>query len=229
LELLAPIENGVLLEEYAPLARSRGKFALALGRLCPEKGFHHALDASRSAGVPLLLAGEIQGWPEHRQYFEQQIAPRLDSSRRWIGRVTGHRKRRLLSAARCVLIPSRDETSSLVAREALAAGTPVIAFRVGALPDVVEHGVTGYLVDNAIQMAEALHMVDRLDRRVCREVARQRFDVLQCTEAYLELYRRIAAGELSRVARPRARETSFQGRRAEGGRTQSAGLGHRGL
>jgi glycosyltransferase involved in cell wall biosynthesis len=201
LELLAPVENGVPLEDFAPLRRSRGEFALAMGRICPEKGFHHALDASRRAGVPVLLAGAIHGWPEHRQYFEQQIVPRLDSSCRWIGRITGHRKRRLLSAARCVLIPSRDETSSLVAREALAAGTPVIAFRVGALPDVVEHGVTGYLVDDVAQMAEALQLADRLDRAACREVARQRFDLKRCMDGYLGLYRRIASGELSHLAR----------------------------
>ncbi len=199
LELLSPIENGVALEAFPPAARSGRKFALAMGRLCPEKGFHHALDASRRAGVPLLLAGAIQGWPEHYRYFEQQIAPRLDTGCRWIGAVSGERKRRLLSAARCVLIPSRDETSSLVAREALAAGTPVIAFRVGALPDIVEDGVTGYIVDSVAQMAEALQRVDRLDANACRAVARERFDLRRCTQSYLQLYRRIAAGELSRA------------------------------
>jgi glycosyltransferase involved in cell wall biosynthesis len=196
LQLLTPIENGVAVEEF-PLMRSAGRFALAMGRICPEKGFHHAIDASRDAGIPMLLAGAVQGWPDHYRYFEQQIEPRLNSSCRWIGRVSGERKRRLLSAARCVLIPSRDETSSLVAREALAAGTPVVAFRVGALPEVVEHGVTGYIVDTVGEMAEAIRLADRLDRDACRAAARRRFDLRRCTQAYLELYRRIAAGELS--------------------------------
>jgi glycosyltransferase involved in cell wall biosynthesis len=193
LQLLTPIENGVPVDEF-PLLRRRGKFALAMGRICPEKGFHHAIDASRRAGIPILLAGAIQGWPEHHRYFEQQIAPRLGSGCRWIGKVSGASKRQLLSAARCVLIPSRDETSSLVAREALAAGTPVIGFRVGALPDIVEHGVTGYIVDDVADMAEAVRKADRLDRGACRAVARRRFDLRRCTQAYLDLYRRIAAG-----------------------------------
>lgn len=203
LELLTPIENGVPIDEV-PLLRQRGKFALAMGRICPEKGFHHAIDASRQAGVPLILAGTIQGWPEHHRYFEQQIAPRLDSGCRWIGQVSGARKRRLLSAARCVLIPSRDETSSLVAREALAAGTPVIGFRVGALPDIIEDGVTGYIVDNVMHMAEALQKAGRLDREACRALARRRFDLRRSTQAYLDLYRRIAAGELTERTQPLA-------------------------
>jgi glycosyltransferase involved in cell wall biosynthesis len=197
LELLSPIDNGVPLDESPP-ARGRGKFVLAMGRICPEKGFHLAIEASRRAGIPILLAGEIQGWPEHYHYFEQQIAPQLNSSCRWLGRVSGRRKRRLLGAARCVVVSSRNETSSLVAREALAAGTPVVAFRVGALPDIIEHGVTGYIVDNLAQMAEALQKVDQLDRNACRAVAHRRFDIRRTTEAYLGLYRRIAAGELSR-------------------------------
>jgi glycosyltransferase involved in cell wall biosynthesis len=196
LKLLAPIENGVALENFSPAPR-HGRFALAMGRICPEKGFHHAMDASRRAGVPLLLCGAIQGWPEHYRYFEQEVAPRLSSDCRWIGRVSGERKRRLLSAARCLLIPSRNETSSLVAREALASGTPVIAFRVGALPEVIEQGVTGYIVDDVAQMAEALRKVDRLDRQACRAVARQRFDLSRCVQAYLDLYTRVATGELS--------------------------------
>ena len=113
--------------------------------------------------------------------------------------MSGARKRRLLSAARCVLIPSRDETSSLVAREALAAGTPVIGFRVGALPDIVEDGVTGYIVDNVMEMAGALQKAGGLDREACRTLARRRCDLRRCTQAYLDLYRRIAADERASV------------------------------
>jgi glycosyltransferase involved in cell wall biosynthesis len=197
LVLLPPIENGVPLEAFAT-KRGRGRFALALGRVCPEKGFHHAIAATVLARVPLLLAGAIFPWPEHQSYFEQQIAPQLDASHRWIGAIFGERKRRLLRAARCVLIPSQvAETSSLVAMESLAAGTPVVAFRVGALPGIVEHGVTGYIVDDVHDMAEAIRMVDRLDREACRRSARQRFDVARTAQAYLDLYRRIAAREMS--------------------------------
>ena len=102
---------------------------MALGRICPEKGYHIALDAAARAGVPMVLAGEVFRYPAHEQYFRDEIAPRLDASRRFIGPVGLHRKRRLLSEARCLLAPSlAPETSSLVAMEALACGTPVIAF-----------------------------------------------------------------------------------------------------
>jgi glycosyltransferase involved in cell wall biosynthesis len=191
---LAPIENGVRCEDLSPPVR-KGKFALALGRICPEKRFHLAMEACVRAPMPLLLAGAIYRWPEHQRYFEDEIAPRLDADRRWIGRVAGDRKRRLLGAARCVVVPSRDETCSLVAMEAIASGTPVVAFRVGALPEVVEHGVTGYIVDDLDDMTEALRMVDRLDPARCRAIARERFDIRRSTEKYVSLYHRLAAHE----------------------------------
>ncbi|MFL6602269.1 MAG: glycosyltransferase [Steroidobacteraceae bacterium] len=204
LDLLPPIENGVDVNTLQALAgRAKRKFALAFGRICPEKGFHHAMDASARAKIPLLLAGAVYPWPEHLQYFQQQITPRLGRACRWIGRIYGERKRRLLTAARCLLIPSLvDETSSLVAMESLAAGTPVIAFPVGALPRIVEHGVTGYIVRDIAEMAEAIGLVDRLEPEICRRVARERFDLGRSTDAYLDLYRRIAAHEIERKLPP---------------------------
>lgn len=198
LPLLAPIENGV--ELHYPRLTRRGH-ALGLGRICPEKGFHHALDAARAADVPLLIAGEVFAYPAHQTYFTEQIAPRLDARRRWLGPVTAARKRRLLAAARCVLIPSTaPETSSLVAREAAAAGTPVVAFRSGALPDAVEHGRTGLVVDNAAAMAEAIRAVDAIQPDLCRAVARSRFSGERMTAEYLDLYTHLIG---SRRALPR--------------------------
>jgi glycosyltransferase involved in cell wall biosynthesis len=198
LNLLPSIPNGVAVEAFQSRLAKR-KFALALGRVCPEKGFHEAIEASVRADVPLLLAGPVHTWPEHQQYFEEQIAPRLDQQRRWIGTITDKRKRRLLCAARCVLVPSHvNETSSLVAMESLAAGTPVIAFGVGALPDIVEHGVTGYIVRDVGEMAQAIGMVDRLDPAKCRARARRRFALERSTSAYLQLYGAIAARSSSR-------------------------------
>lgn len=191
--LAAPVENGVDVDGFA-LRLTPRRFHLLLGRICPEKGVHLALDAARLAGRDLLVAGEVFPYAAHRRYFEEEVAPRLDARRRWIGPVAGARKRRLLAAARGVLIASTaPETSSLVAREAAAAGAPVVAFRSGALVDAVEDGVTGRLVDDASGMAQALADLDGFDRATIRARARARFPLRAMTDGYLDLYRRLAA------------------------------------
>ncbi|HVS78110.1 MAG TPA: glycosyltransferase [Steroidobacteraceae bacterium] len=204
LPLLSPIENGVDLLAKRPHAR-RG-YALALGRICPEKNFADALDAARSADCPLLLAGRVYEYPEHLRYFHCEITPRLDRSRRWIGCIAGSRKRRLVAGARCVLIPSRiAETSSLVAMEALAAGVPVIAYPAGALPDIVEHGRTGFIAGDVPSMARAIRAASGIDPEDCRRAARKRFCAQRMTGEYLTLYQRLAATRVSpRTLDPRA-------------------------
>lgn len=198
LPLLPPIENGVDIPPRKP--HSRRGYALALGRVCPEKNFADALDAACRADCPLLLAGRAYEYPEHQQYFAREIAPRLDRSRRWIGCVEGARKRRLLAGARCVLIPSRiAETSSLVAMEALAAGVPVIAYPAGALPDIIEDGRTGFIAADVSSMARAISAAPRIDPEVCRRTARERFSAQRMVQEYLALYARLAA---ARVGQP---------------------------
>ena len=190
--MLPEIENGVPIAELQARHAPRN-FAIALGRICPEKGFHHALDAAARAQVPLLLAGHVFPYEDHQRYFEAEIRPRLGSRARFLGPIGFARKRRLLTAARCVLVPSLvPETSSLVAMEALACGTPVVAFPAGALADIVEPGITGFLVDDAEQMAEAIHAAARLDREHCRAVARWRFPVETMVERYFAFYFELA-------------------------------------
>jgi glycosyltransferase involved in cell wall biosynthesis len=203
LPLLPAIENGVDLPPPRP--HSRRGYALALGRICPEKNFADALDASRLAGCALLLAGRVYGYREHLDYFDAEIAPRLDSARRWIGWIAGDRKRRLLAGARCVLIPSRiAETSSLVAMEALAAGVPVIAYPAGALPEIIEHGRTGFIAEDVASMARAIRAAGRIDPEECRRAARERFCAQRMVREYLALYRRLAAGVSRSIPRPGA-------------------------
>jgi glycosyltransferase involved in cell wall biosynthesis len=165
-----------------------------LGRITPEKGFHFALDAAHAAGAPLDVAGVIFPYAEHEHYFASEVAPRLDAERRYLGPVAGEEKAALLRAARCVLIASTAaETSSLVAMEALASGTPVIAYRAGALPDIVDEGVTGWLVDDVEGMADAIRRVDAIDPAACRAAALARFSQTRMIEDYMKLYRRLAA------------------------------------
>lgn len=198
--LLDEIPNGVAVDRLRTRVARRG-FAVALGRICPEKGFHHAIGAATSAGVPLALCGQVYPYPDHERYFAEQVQPRLDGLRRFVGPVGFARKRRLLSAARCLLVPSlAPETSSLVAMEALACGTPVIAFDIGALPEVVEDGRTGFIVRDEAEMADAIRRVDRIDPAECRAAARERFSIHRTAARYLELYERLAAGRMEAAA-----------------------------
>jgi glycosyltransferase involved in cell wall biosynthesis len=188
------VPNGVAIDADGAWHR-RGRFALALGRVCPEKGYEHALDAARMAGAPLLLAGRVFPYALHQRYFNERIAPRLDAARRFIGPVFGEAKRRLLRRARCLLVPSVvAETSSLVAMEALASGTPVIAFLRGALAELIEDGVTGFLVQSVPEMADAIADVDRLDRHACIETARARFSERRMIDRYVSVFQALASG-----------------------------------
>jgi glycosyltransferase involved in cell wall biosynthesis len=190
--VLPHIENGVSIDLLRTAVRRRD-YALALGRICPEKGFHIALDAAAEARTPLVIAGQVFPYREHEEYFAREIQVRLDGRRcRFIGPVALARKRRLLAGARCLLVPSLvPETSSLVAMEALACGTPVIAFPSGALPDIVEHGRTGFVVRDTHEMALAIRAAGDIDPEVCRSAARARFSADRMAAQYLKLYERL--------------------------------------
>jgi glycosyltransferase involved in cell wall biosynthesis len=144
----------------------------------------------------MLLAGAVHPYETHRRYFREEIIPRLDRDRRFIGPARFERKRELLAGARCLLAPSlAPETSSLVAMEAMACGTPVVAFPSGALADIVEHGVTGYLVHDEREMADAIDAADSIDPETCRRVARERFRAERMADRYLAMYEQVLRGE----------------------------------
>jgi glycosyltransferase involved in cell wall biosynthesis len=190
--LLPVIENGVPVRLFPVRVRKRG-FALVLARICPQKGIHVALDAAAAAGVPVLVGGEVFPYEDHERYFREQVLPRLGRTRRFLGPVGFRRKRGLLAAARCVLVPSVvPETSSLVAMEALACGTAVVAFASGALREIVEDGVTGFLVSNEREMAQAIDWVRFIDPLRCRSAAVERFSSESMVRRYIHLYGAIA-------------------------------------
>lgn len=193
---LPPIDNGVDVD--LPPGQQGGEFALFLGRICREKGVHMAIEGARLAGVPLVIAGTVFPYTDHIRYFSEQIAPNLNENCRYIAGVDPAKKAELLRNARCVLIPSlAEETSSLVAREALAAGTPVVAFPRAALAEIIEHGQTGFLAGTPQSMAEAIEACSTIDPAVCQNVARRRFPLNRMISQYLSLYQQIADGRLN--------------------------------
>ncbi len=195
--LVPYVENGIPVERFQRTLRKRS-WVLSLGRICPEKGFHLALDAAHLAGVSFLLAGEVYPYPDHVRYYNQEIVPRLDKFRRFIGPIGFQDKRRLFASAQCLLAPSLvPETSSLVAMEALASGTPVIAFPSGALADIVKDGRTGFLVKSVAEMVQAIQAVSALDPAVCRTAAQERFSSRRMIREYFELYNRLLQAPLS--------------------------------
>jgi len=190
------IPNGVDLDGFGS-PRKSGNYLLAMGRICPEKGLHFAIEAAEQAELNLIIAGTVYQYPEHRRYFDSEIAPRLNDRIRFIGPVGGERKRSLLAGAKCLLLPSLvHETSSLIAMESMAAGTPVVAWRNGALPELISDGQTGFLASSVDEMVQAIARLDEIDRQACRQEAGNKFDAREMVSGYLKLYER-AARELA--------------------------------
>ncbi|MBI2399687.1 MAG: glycosyltransferase [Deltaproteobacteria bacterium] len=193
---LEHIDNGVDTDAWEQLPKQQGQsgYALSMGRICPEKGFHVAMDAASGARVPFILAGAVFRYGAHEEYFQKMIAPRLSKYCRFAGVANPERKKRLLYGARCLVVPSLvAETSSLVAMEALASGTPVVAFPNGALAEIVEDGLTGFLVKDENEMSLAIRECPGLSPEACRKAAAKRFSSAAMIEKYFETYGKIAA------------------------------------
>lgn len=188
------VENGIDIGQYK-LGCEKRNCLLWLGRICPEKGVHIALNVAHHLDLPMIIAGPVHPFYDHQIYFSEKIRPLLDSKRRYAGPADMQKKTDLLSEALCLLVPSLiAETSSLVAMEAIASGTPVVAFRSGALPEIVEHGVTGFIVDSEEEMTRAIEDAVALSPQVCRSRAVERFDYRCMVARYLELYRELIDG-----------------------------------
>jgi glycosyltransferase involved in cell wall biosynthesis len=170
-----------------------GKYLAFLGRVSPEKGLERAIAIARQAGMKLKVAAKI--YPEERDYFEKTIEPLLRESRAWvefIGEVGGADKDNFLGNAYALLFPiDWPEPFGLVMIEAMACGTPVIAWPNGSVPEVIDDGVTGFIVNNLNDAVRAVARVGRLSRLTCRKMFEVRFDARRMVRDYLELYRRL--------------------------------------
>ncbi len=186
-----PLQN----RERKRVGQPRGEYLVWLGRICEEKGTHVAIEVARRAGRKLVIAGGVYPFSYHQQYFERAVRPHVDGRRvRYLCQPSAAEKIDLLRQARALLLPSLvDETSSLVAMEAMACGTPVVAFRRGALPEIVRDGVTGWLVNNAEEMASAVGRTGEIDPAACRAHVEANFTAERMAAEYERLYAGIVA------------------------------------
>jgi glycosyltransferase involved in cell wall biosynthesis len=160
--------------------------------MSPDKGPHRAITAARAAGVPLVLAGPVQHGQE--VFFGAEVEPHVDGEAvKYVGEADSARKRELYSRARALLMPIRwPEPFGLVMVEAMACGTPVIAFPEGSAPEIVIDGETGFLVDDEEAMAAAVGRLSELDPARCRAATDERFGVDAVVGGYEAAYRRAA-------------------------------------
>lgn len=191
--LVGVVQNGIAAEPFAVCERKRD-YLLWIGRICEEKAPHLAIEAARLAGVHLFIAGQVYPFTYHQRYFEQAICPSLGKGVSFVESPLFEQKVALLRHARALLLTSTaEETSSLVAMEAMACGTQVIAMRRGAFPEIVAHGETGFIVDDVHEMASAAAEVTNLDPATCRRRVEEMFSARRMADDYATLYRRVIA------------------------------------
>jgi glycosyltransferase involved in cell wall biosynthesis len=185
--MLRVVRNGIAVERFATGGRKSG-YLLWMGRVCPEKAPHLAIAAARQAGLPIVLAGQVYPFRWHEAYWEREVKPLIDGDRvRWVPLPSFAEKTKLLREARALLVSSQiAETTSLVALEAMASGTPVIAFAVGALTEVVAKG-TGLLVSSVEAMAEACGEVSGIRAEDCRAWVEREYSAKAMTDGYESL------------------------------------------
>lgn len=186
----ATIHHGIDLARFT-FRPEVGGHLLFLGRIHPDKGTHRAIDVARRVGLPLVIAGVVHD----EAYFRERVEPHLGGGISYVGSVGPDQRDELLGTAVALLhLISFAEPFGLSVVEALATGTPVIASRLGSMPEIVRHGETGFLVDDEAAAVEAVPRVAALRRSVCRADAEARFSAARMVADYAGLFTRVADG-----------------------------------
>ncbi|MET9486773.1 glycosyltransferase family 4 protein [Nocardia sp. NPDC006630] len=196
LNWITRVHNAIRPEEW-PFRTEKLDYGLFLGRYSPSKGPDLALEAAHAAGLRLILAGKCNEPPE-KAYFEQRIRPLLTADDQVFGEADAIAKRELLAGARCLLFPIQwEEPFGLVMIEAMVCGTPVIALRGGAVAEVIEHGVTGWICEDPAELPEAIARAGEIDPHACRARVERLFASTRFVQGYEAAYYG-AIGDLSK-------------------------------
>lgn len=177
-----------------PFSPEPGDFLVTVGRIVPHKGADRAIAIAERAGLPLVIVGDVTPYlAESEPYYEEKIRPRVDGARvRHVRALPNDEVLELVSRARAFVFPiSWEEPFGLVVAEAMAAGTPVVATPRGSLPELVEHGVTGFLAETDEELAEFVGRVGQLDRAACRRRAEELYGCERMVSDYEAFYRKI--------------------------------------
>jgi glycosyltransferase involved in cell wall biosynthesis len=188
------IYNSVDLEHLKYSEFVGAEYLAFLGRLTFNKGVDSAIRVAQRTGLPLKMAGNISDEPGGREFFDREVAPHLRGNIEWIGEIDDRAKSAFLGDAIALLVPIRwEEPFGIVVPEALACGTPVIAISRGSMPELIQDGVTGFLVSNEDEMIAALEHIQEIDRRACRQNAERRFASDDMLEKHLAILNALVA------------------------------------
>ena len=192
LDYVATVYHGIDLAAL-PFSAAGGSDLVAFGRIHPDKGTAQAIEIAKRAGRRLTLCGIVQD----AVYFHEQVEPHIDGDKvRYLGSIGPSQRADVLGCAAALLHPiAFEEPFGLSVVEAMACGTPVITYPRGAMPEVVDEGITGFLVDGVAAAARAVEIAAALDRRVVRQVAERRFGAARMVDDYLAVYERVLAAQ----------------------------------
>jgi glycosyltransferase involved in cell wall biosynthesis len=207
------VYHGLPVDLLRPLADGPGDYLAVLGRISPEKGVDRAIDIAERAGMPLKIAAKVD--PADKVYFEQVIEPLLDKPHvEYLGEIGDTAKQEFLGRARALVFPiDWPEPFGLVMIEAMACGTPVVAFERGSVPEVIEDGKSGFVVSDVDEAVEAVTHLEEIDRAECRAEFERRFTAERMAADYLAVYRTLGVAVLqARPPRGPDLRTSRQGK-----------------
>ena len=204
------VYHGLPANLYRPAAAPRGDYAVFLGRIAPEKRPDRAIEIARRAGMPLRIAAKVDA--ADQAYFRACIQPLLqDEGVEYLGEVNDQEKAELLGNASALLFPiDWPEPFGLVMIEALACGTPVIGWRCGSVPEIIQEGSSGHIVDSVHAGTSALLKIASLDRNRVRQEFDTRFTSIRMADAYVSLYERLLARSVIRDSLPSLPASSHQ-------------------